>query len=227
HRRRFHRTGAREQLLQFTLADFVRQVADIQLPTHDTHSSVATVPIAVIGVGWMSPRRQAELQKERVTKARRTRAVSRSASGKCAAGRLRAAVYAGGRMELIGDLTLVLTAALVGGVAAHRAGQPLIVGYIVAGVVVGPFTGGVTVRHVEGIEQLAELGVALLLFSLGLEVSFRELAPVRAVALAGGTLQTVVTIAFGAALAGALGWAWRPGLWFGALIALSSTMIAL
>ena len=130
-------------------------------------------------------------------------------------------------MELIGDLTLVLTAALVGGVAAHRAGQPLIVGYIVAGVVVGPFTGGVTVRHVEGIEQLAELGVALLLFSLGLEVSFRELAPVRAVALAGGTLQTVVTIAFGAALAGALGWAWRPGLWFGALIALSSTMIAL
>ena len=125
------------------------------------------------------------------------------------------------------DLTLVLAAALVGGFVAHRVGQPLIVGYIVAGVVVGPFTGGLTVRHVEGIEQLAELGVALLLFALGLEVSFRELAPVRAVALAGGSLQMVLTIAFGSALAAGFGWAWLPALWFGALIAVSSTMVAL
>src|SRR3954468_24157477 len=130
-------------------------------------------------------------------------------------------------MELVSDLTLVLAAALAGGFFAHRIGQPLIVGYILAGVVVGPFTGGLTVRHVEGIEQLAELGVALLLFSLGLEVSFRELAPVRAVALAGGSLQIVLTMAFGLALAEALGWAWQPALWFGALIALSSTMVAL
>lgn len=130
-------------------------------------------------------------------------------------------------MDLIADLTLVLAAALVGGFVAHRVGQPLIVGYIVVGVVVGPFTGGLTVRHVEGIEQLAELGVALLLFSLGLEVSFRELAPVRAVALAGGSLQIVLTIVFGVALAKIMGWAWQPALWFGALIALSSTMVAL
>lgn len=130
-------------------------------------------------------------------------------------------------MELVADLTLVLAAALAGGFLAHRARQPLIVGYIVAGVLVGPFSGGLTVRHVEGIEQLAELGVALLLFSLGLEVSFRELAPVRAVALAGGALQLVLTVAFGVALAEALGWAWQPALWFGALIALSSTMVAL
>ncbi len=130
-------------------------------------------------------------------------------------------------MPLITDLTLILAAALAGGFVAHRIGQPLIVGYILAGVIVGPFTGGLTVQHVEGIEQLAELGVALLLFSLGLEVSFRELAPVRAVALAGGTLQIVATIAFGAALGAALGWPWQPALWFGALIALSSTMVAL
>src|ERR1051326_5672676 len=71
-------------------------------------------------------------------------------------------VYAVGDMELLSDLTLVLAAALAGGFVAHRIGQPLIVGYIVAGVVVGPFTGGFTVAHVEGIEQLAELGVALL-----------------------------------------------------------------
>jgi CPA2 family monovalent cation:H+ antiporter-2 len=130
-------------------------------------------------------------------------------------------------MELVADITLVLAAALVGGFVAHRVGQPLIVGYILAGIIVGPFTGGLTVRHVEGIEQLAELGVALLLFSLGLEVSFRELAPVRAVALAGGSLQIVLTIVFGFAVAQALGWAWQPSLWFGALIALSSTMVAL
>src|SRR3954449_7205226 len=126
-------------------------------------------------------------------------------------------------MELIADLTLVLAAALVGGFVAHRIGQPLIVGYIVAGIIVGPFTGGLTVRHVEGIEQLAELGVALLLFSLGLEVSFRELAPVRAVAIGGATIQMLLTIALGIALAAAFGWAWPQTTWFGAAIALSST----
>ena len=130
-------------------------------------------------------------------------------------------------MELIADLTLVLVAALAGGFVAHRFGQPLIVGYIVAGVIVGPFTGGLTVRHVEDLEQLAELGVALLLFSLGLEVSFRELAPVRTVALAGACVQIVLTIALGFAIATILGWPWQPAVWFGALIALSSTMVAI
>jgi len=130
-------------------------------------------------------------------------------------------------VELVTDLTLVLAAALAGGFIAHRLRQPLIVGYILAGVLIGPFTGGLTVRHVESIEQMAELGVALLLFSLGLEVSFRELAPVRAVALAGAAVQIVLTILLGMALAHALGWAWQPALWFGALVSLSSTMVAL
>src|SRR5919197_1349883 len=130
-------------------------------------------------------------------------------------------------MQLVGDLTLVLVAALVGAFVAQRFRQPLIVGYILAGVVVGPFTGGLTVVNVHDIEQLAEIGVALLLFSLGLEVSFRELAPVRVVALAGGTIQIVLTIAMGANLALILGWAWQPALWFGSLIALSSTMVVL
>src|SRR3990170_1345232 len=112
-------------------------------------------------------------------------------------------------MELVADLTLVLLAALVGGFVAQRLGQPLIVGYIVAGVVVGPFTGGPTVGNVHDIEQLAELGVVLLLFSLGLELSFRGLAPVRTVALVGATIQIILTIALGLGLGLALGWAWR------------------
>jgi monovalent cation:H+ antiporter-2, CPA2 family len=130
-------------------------------------------------------------------------------------------------MVLVADLSLVLLAALAGGFLAQRLGQPLMVGYVLAGVIVGPFTGGLTVVNVHDIEQLAELGVALLLFSLGLEVSFRELRPVRAVALGGAIVQIIVTIALGLALGLALGWAWRPALWFGALISLSSTMVAL
>jgi CPA2 family monovalent cation:H+ antiporter-2 len=100
-------------------------------------------------------------------------------------------------MALVADLSLVLLAALAGGFLAQRLGQPLMVGYVLAGVLVGPFTGGLTVVNVHDIEQLAELGVALLLFSLGLELSFRELKPVRAVALGGATIQIVVTIALG------------------------------
>jgi len=130
-------------------------------------------------------------------------------------------------MGLVADLTLVLVAALAGGLVAQRLRQPLIVGYILAGIAVGPFTGGLTVAHAEGIEQLAELGVALLLFSLGLEVSFRDLAPVRGVAIGGTAIQLLITIAAGFGLAHALGWPWRPAIWFGALIALSSTMVAL
>jgi K+:H+ antiporter len=130
-------------------------------------------------------------------------------------------------MALVTDLTLVLLAALAGGFLARRIGQPLIVGYILAGVAVGPFTGGFTVTDVHNIEQLAEIGVVLLLFSLGLELSFRELMPVRTVALVGGTLQIVLTIALGVGLGAAFDWEWRSSVWFGALIALSSTMVAL
>ncbi len=130
-------------------------------------------------------------------------------------------------MDLVADLALVLLAALGGGFLAQRIGQPLIVGYILAGVIIGPFTGGPTVGSVHDIERMAELGVVLLLFSLGLEVSFSELAPVRRVALIGGVLQILLTIALGLGLGLALGWDWRPALWLGALISLSSTMVAL
>jgi CPA2 family monovalent cation:H+ antiporter-2 len=130
-------------------------------------------------------------------------------------------------MELLADLILVLFAALAGGFIARRLGQPLIVGYIIAGIVIGPFTGGATVSNIHNLEQLAEVGVALLLFSLGLEVSFSELAPVRLVALAGATIQIVLTIALGFGLATGLGFPWQQAMWFGALISLSSTMVAL
>jgi CPA2 family monovalent cation:H+ antiporter-2 len=125
------------------------------------------------------------------------------------------------------DIAIIVVAALIGGLVAQRLKQPLILGYILAGVIVGPYTGGVTVREIHDIELLAEIGVALLLFALGLEFSLKELKPVRNVALIGTHLQIILTILYGFAIGQLLGWDWHSSLWFGALISLSSTMVIL
>jgi CPA2 family monovalent cation:H+ antiporter-2 len=130
-------------------------------------------------------------------------------------------------MGIAGDIVIIVIAALLGGLAAQALKQPLILGYILAGVVVGPYTGGVTVAEVHNIEKLAEIGVALLLFALGLEFSLRELRPVRNIAIIGTPIQIVLTTAFGYGIGRWLGWDWVSSLWFGALISLSSTMVIL
>lgn len=130
-------------------------------------------------------------------------------------------------MGIATDLIIVVVAALVGGLVAHRLRQPVILGYILAGIAVGPHTGGVTVSDVEEIEHLAEIGVALLLFGLGLEFSLKKLKPVRAVALLGTPLQMLLTIAFGFGVGRLLGFDSLSALWLGALISLSSTMVIL
>ncbi len=76
-------------------------------------------------------------------------------------------------MGIAADIAIIIIAALIGGLIAQRLRQPLILGYILAGIIVGPHTGGVTVTEIHDIELLAEIGVALLLFALGLEFSFR------------------------------------------------------
>jgi monovalent cation:H+ antiporter-2, CPA2 family len=130
-------------------------------------------------------------------------------------------------MGIAGDIVIVVIAALLGGLIAQVLRQPLIIGYILAGVVVGPHTGGVTVSDVFNIEKMAEIGVALLLFALGLEFSLRELRPVRNIAIIGTPVQIALTAAFGYAIGQWIGWEWVPSLWFGALISLSSTMVIL
>ena len=130
-------------------------------------------------------------------------------------------------MGIAGDIIIIVIAALLGGLIAQALKQPLILGYILAGVAVGPFTGGVTVADVHNIEKLAEIGVALLLFALGLEFSLRELRPVRSIAVIGTPIQIVLTTAFGYGIGRWLGWDWVSSLWFGALISLSSTMVIL
>jgi CPA2 family monovalent cation:H+ antiporter-2 len=130
-------------------------------------------------------------------------------------------------MGIAADIAIIIVAALIGGLIAQLLKQPLILGYILAGVVVGPYTGGITVTDIHNIELLAEIGVGLLLFALGLEFSFKELKPVRKVALIGTPIQMILTIVYGFAIGRWLGFGEIASLWIGALISLSSTMVIL
>jgi len=131
-------------------------------------------------------------------------------------------------LGIAGDIALILVAALLGGIVARWLGLPLILGYIAAGVLVGPYTFGPTVGDVHEIEFLAEIGVALLLFTIGLHFSLRELAPVRRVALLGTPFQMFLTIAFGYGMGRLLlNLGWVESVWLGALFSLSSTAVVL
>ena len=131
-------------------------------------------------------------------------------------------------MGIAADLVLVVLAGLAGGLVAHRLGQPLLVGYILGGLVVGPHFPGPTVSDIHNVELLAEIGVALLLFALGLELRFADLLPVRRLALVGGPIQVLLTTAAGYLFfQSVLGWERLPSLWMGAMISLSSTMVVL
>lgn len=130
-------------------------------------------------------------------------------------------------MGIAGDIALILVAAFLGGLIAQRLGLPLILGYILAGVVVGPNTGGPTIGEMHDIELLAEIGVALLLFTIGLHFPLRELLPVKRIAILGTIIQMSLTIVFGYGLGQLLGLGWEESVWLGALLSLSSTAVVL
>lgn len=130
-------------------------------------------------------------------------------------------------MGIAADIIIVVVAGFLGALIMQRLNQPLILGYMLAGVAIGPFTGGVTVSDLHDIELLAEIGVALLLFALGLEFSFKELMSVRRIALGGGIIQIALTILYGYFIGQLLGWNWVTSIWLGSLISLSSTMVIL
>jgi monovalent cation:H+ antiporter-2, CPA2 family len=131
-------------------------------------------------------------------------------------------------MGIAADFVLIVIAGLLGGLLARALRLPLLVGYVVAGVFVGPYTAGPTVGQVHDIELLAEIGVALLLFSLGLEISFRDLQPVRRIAIIGGPIQIVIICALVTLAASqTLGMPVTEAIWLGAMISLSSTMVVL
>ncbi len=127
------------------------------------------------------------------------------------------------------DLGLILVAASVLALAARWMRVPGILGYIVAGLILGPATGLVEVHHVvpaEGVALLSEVGIALLLFLVGLELSFATIRTVGVVAVAGGLAQTVLSGALGTALAWVLGYSLPTALFLGTAMAFSSTVIA-
>ena len=130
-------------------------------------------------------------------------------------------------MGIASDLIAIVVASLIGGVVAHFLRQPIIVGYIAAGVALGPHTGGHTLSDIHDVEKLAEIGVALLLFALGLEFSFSELKRVLKIALFGTPLQLILTTFIGYYLGIFIVLSWQEAIWFGSLLSLSSTMVVL
>jgi len=123
------------------------------------------------------------------------------------------------------DLAYVFMAAVAGGALARLAGQPLVLGYVLGGILISPLTPGPAVSDLHTFELFAEIGVILLMFSVGIEFSLRDLLRVRWVALLGGPLGIVLTAALGAGAGVVLGWPPGQGLAIGLVISVASTMV--
>lgn len=132
-----------------------------------------------------------------------------------------------GEARFFADLGLLLAGALAGGALAHLARQPLIVGYVLGGVLVGPFTPGPTISDPHTFRLFAEVGVVLLLFSIGVEFSLRELLSVRRVALLGAPAGIALTILLTLPVGRLLGWPLAQTLVVGAALSVASTMVIL
>lgn len=130
--------------------------------------------------------------------------------------------------EVVLDFATVLGISALGGYLATRLKQPALLGYIAAGAIAGPF-GLQLIPNIEQTQALAEIGVAFLLFALGMEFSLAELGRVRKVAIEGSLLQLGLTTAIVAAITVALGWAkdGQEGVFLGVVLALSSTAVVL
>src|SRR5882672_3790844 len=123
------------------------------------------------------------------------------------------------------DLAWVIVAAVLGGTLAWLARQPLILGYVVGGVLIGRFTPGPTVADLHTFELFAEIGVVLLMFSIGIEFSLRDLLRVKWVALLGGPLGIALSAALGLGVGGVLSWPPVQGLVIGLVVSVASTMV--
>jgi CPA2 family monovalent cation:H+ antiporter-2 len=128
--------------------------------------------------------------------------------------------------DLLLTLTGAFVAALVFGYITQRLRLSPIVGYVLAGIAVGPHTPGFT-AHKGIADQLAEVGVILLMFGVGLQFHFKELMAVRRVAVPGAVTQIAVATALGALATHAFGWSWTSGVVFGLAISVASTVVLL
>lgn len=129
-------------------------------------------------------------------------------------------------LSLLASMALVLGVALGAGLLLSLFKLPMILGYLVAGIVIGPYVLGL-VEHIEDVEMLATIGVVLLMFTLGLELSPRTLRRVGKVAILGGAVQIAATTALGFAIGFLFDWSVKESVLFGFFISMSSTVIVM
>ena len=131
------------------------------------------------------------------------------------------------QLDPVASIAILLSAALVGGMIAHRLRQPVILGYLIIGIAVGPHALSL-VDDLKLIETIATMGVALLMFTLGLEISIAQLREVGKVGIWGGLMQIGVTFALGLIVGYQLfNWHLTQSILFGLIISLSSTAVCL
>lgn len=126
---------------------------------------------------------------------------------------------------LFRDLTYIFLAAVFGGLVAWRLHLPLILGFIVGGIVVSPYTPGPHLSQLHTFEVFAEVGVVLLMFSIGVEFSIPDLMRVKWVALLGAPLGILAMIGVAIGTAELLGWSFTESVVVGATISVASTMV--
>jgi CPA2 family monovalent cation:H+ antiporter-2 len=127
---------------------------------------------------------------------------------------------------VISTIVAAIGLAFLFGAVANHVRLPAIVGYLLAGVVLGPFTPGI-VADQNVARQLAEVGVILLLFGVGLHFSWQDLLSVRGVAVPGAIAQTAIVTLLGLTLASLMGWSLGAGIVFGLALAIASTVMVL
>jgi CPA2 family monovalent cation:H+ antiporter-2 len=126
---------------------------------------------------------------------------------------------------LFTDLAYVFVAAVLGGSLAWLARQPLILGYVIGGLLISPLTPGPSVSDIHTFELFAEIGVVLLMFSLGIEFSLKDLMGVKWIALVGGPIGIVLSTAMGMVVGSLLGWTPVAGAVIGMVVSPASTMV--
>src|SRR2546421_19657 len=127
---------------------------------------------------------------------------------------------------LVSTIVIGWVLAFAFGAIAHRLKASPLVGYLLAGVVIGPFTPGF-VADQSIANELSEIGIILLMFGVGLQFSINELLSVRAIAVPGAIAQIAVATALGVGLARLLGWSLGAGLVFGVALSVASTVVVL
>ncbi|MGA9731419.1 MAG: cation:proton antiporter, partial [Candidatus Acidiferrales bacterium] len=126
---------------------------------------------------------------------------------------------------LFRDLTYIFLAAVFGGLAAWRLKLPLILGFVLGGIAISPFTPGPHLSDLHTFEVFAEVGVVLLMFSIGVDFSIPDLMRVKWIALGGGTLGILFSMALALGVSWLIGWTLIQGFVIGATISVASTMV--